>query len=92
LYYILYIKAGDADLTNTAAFLANHYFSQTMPAGQRRELMRLEQSDLIYRYGSRVGKRKHPCSLLLAEQDGEIVGLVFCFLLLLNILKSFNLS
>lgn len=45
-----------------------------MPSGQRKELTRLEQADLVNRYGTRVGKRKFPSALLLAEEDGEIIG------------------
>eukprot|EP00981_Chlorochromonas_danica_P012687 scaffold5259_cov168-Ochromonas_danica.AAC.3 len=63
------------DIPKVAQFLAQYLYGD-LPAGQRRELAYLEQTDLYDRYGEKVGKRKLPASLLILEEGRELVGAV----------------
>ena len=51
-------------------------YGNDISEGQKKELARLESDDLSRRYGTRVGPRKFPSALILAEVDEEIVGCV----------------
>ena len=63
----------DYDILRAANFVSDAMYSSTMPVGQRKELARLEKSDLSDRYGPKL-KRKFPAALLLVLEDEEIVG------------------
>jgi len=66
----------DADIPYVAKFLSYSMYDSEMPAGQRKELIRLEQNDLMERYGSLVGRRKYTSVLFICEEDEEIIGCV----------------
>eukprot|EP01031_Cornospumella_fuschlensis_P032566 gene32566-39377_t len=60
-------EAENSDIPNVASFLANTMYSGTVPVGQRKELTRLEQQDLVERYSEKLGRRVFPSVLLLLE-------------------------
>lgn len=61
------------DIQRAAIFLSQEMYGPDMPIGQRKELARLEQTDLNNRYGPKV-KAKYPSKLILALEDEEIIG------------------
>eukprot|EP01031_Cornospumella_fuschlensis_P034798 gene34798-42139_t len=69
-------EAENSDIPNVASFLANTMYSGTVPVGQRKELTRLEQQDLVERYSEKLGKRVFPSVLLLLEVNNKLAGCV----------------
>lgn len=71
------ISNGNTDLPGVSSFLAEQMYGADLPDGQRRELGRLELSDLKRRYSKRrAGKTTEPSCLIVAEEEGFIVGCV----------------
>jgi hypothetical protein len=64
------------ELPRCAGFLSQSMYATTIPAGQARELARLELNDLRDRYGELVGKRKYPSIFFIALKEEEIIGSV----------------
>ena len=62
------------DIRRTADFLTSAMYDE-MPRNQRKELFELEAKDLSNRYSETVGGRL-PSALILAKEDGEILGSV----------------
>jgi len=66
----------NSDIPRVAEFLANSMYQDDIPFGQKRKLVELERLDLMKTYGEKLGKRKFPAYLLVAEIDQDIVGSV----------------
>lgn len=63
------------DVRRTAEFLTYSMYND-MPRQQRKELLELEAKDLRNRYEEKVGAGRLPSTLILAEEDQEIIGSV----------------
>lgn len=63
------------DIYPCAVFLSTAMYSEPVPRGQQQELVRLEMADLRKRYvgGSSAGT-SFPSALLIAQEDGEVIG------------------
>ena len=67
-------SAYNEDIPRVANFLGQFWYSMDLTKSQKSEFIRLEKNDLITRYGEQVGQRKFPAVLLMAIEDGEILG------------------
>jgi hypothetical protein len=84
-------ECSNREIPGVAGFLGQFWFTADMSKAQRLEFTRLENNDLIKRYGERVGPRKYNAVLLTATENQEILGYDLLLLLLLLEIVQLNI-